>query len=276
MSPRKLRRLEAHQARKAARKAGFPTTTVAEPSSTVLPNPAVEPPKPPRDTPAKPPVSEARSQAARQNGAQSHGPLTPEARAISAQNHTIHGLARHRNGTFKLLSSEDPAAFEALKQSLLNDHRPINATECILVDRMAESDWLAQRAQRLLDTCLDPDTGKVTDEKQFSLYLRYHTTHTRAFHKCLTDLLKYRAARHKAELGFEAQKNATEKHEMSKERHFWEIAKKDALACQEISRLRRMNSEAGMTNPNFHEEYEAELNKRGLRMDGLGASRMAA
>ena len=275
MSSRKIRRAEAHKARKAARKAGFPNT-VAQPSPVVTnanldPQSASPDPQEPQ-----PSVSEARAQAARQNGAQSRGPLTPETRAVSAQNHTTHGLARHRNGTFKLLSSEDPAAFRALQESLIAEHNPQTTTESILVDRMAESDWLALRAQNLQDTCLDPATGQINDEKKFNLYLRYQTTHTRAFNKCLTDLIKLRTARDKVKLGFEAQKIASQKHEMKKEHHEWDIAKKDALTCQEISRLLAMNIEAGKTHPTFHEEFEAELTRRGFQVGTWGTFYRAA
>ena len=41
---------------------------------------------------------------------------------------------------------------------------------------MAESHWLAQGTQRLQDRYIDPETGSITDEKQFSLYMRYQTT----------------------------------------------------------------------------------------------------
>ena len=78
-------------------------------------------------------------------------------------------LARHYNGTFKLIAAEDPAAFEALKQSLLNEHVPATETESILVLNMAESHWLARRAGRLLEsTSLDPNSGVITNEKPFS------------------------------------------------------------------------------------------------------------
>ncbi len=43
------------------------------------------------------------------------------------------------------------------------------------------------------------------DEKQLALYIRYQTTHDRAFHKCLNQLLKLRAEKRKAEIGFESQ-----------------------------------------------------------------------
>ena len=121
-------------------------------------------------------ISPERLTANRANAQFSTGP-GPIGIAVSCLNHTIHGLARHNNGTFKLLTSEDPIGFEALKQSLADEHLAITTTEAILVNAMAESLWLAQRAQRLQDTCIDPDTGAITDEKKSSLYLRYFTTH---------------------------------------------------------------------------------------------------
>ena len=92
---------------------------------------------------------------------------------------------------------------------------------------MAESHWLAQRAQTLQHTCTDPDTGAITDDKKFSLYMRYYGTHTRAFHQFLNQLLKLRSERRKSETGFEAQKIANEKHEIKKAAHPWDLLKKD-------------------------------------------------
>ena len=68
---------------------------------------------------------------------------------------------------------------------------------------MAQHTWLLQRANRLQEACFNQETAEITDQKLFTLYLRYAclrsklqpvdrkpTTHERAFHKCLTDLLK--------------------------------------------------------------------------------------
>jgi len=84
-------------------------------------------------------ISPARLATNGSNAALSMGAKLPSTRAICAQNHTIHGMARHQNGTFKLLTTEDPTGFEALKQSLLDEHLPETATESILVNSMAES-----------------------------------------------------------------------------------------------------------------------------------------
>src|ERR1700739_2755374 len=67
-------------------------------------------------------------------------------------------------------------------------------------------------AQHLQNLCFNAE-GIVDEAKQFSLYLRYQTTHERAFHKCLSDFLKLRAEKRKQQVGFESQKQNQELHE---------------------------------------------------------------
>ena len=258
---RKERRAAEHQARKAARKAGFPNPSQSiqaiAPASVLGNQIATAPPPAPiadihllraedphtPDHPAvpiQPPfTSPARVAASRENGKHSHGALSEATKAISSQNRVTHGLTRH-NGVFKLLSSEDAAGFVALQQSLAAEYLPTTATEAILVNAMAESQWLAQRAQGLIDTCLDPDTGAVANDKMFSLYLRYQTTHIRAFHTSLTALLKLRAETRRAESGFVAQRRKDteirikeENHEFKKEDRIW----KDPVYGADVKRL---------------------------------------
>ena len=162
--------------------------------------------------------------------------------------------ANQCNGTFKLLTSEDPIGFEAFKQSLFDEHQATTPTEGILVTAMVESSWLAQRAQRLHDTCLNPDTGEM----------RYCTTHTRAFHKSLGDLLKLRSERRKANIGFEAQKHQTERHEMAKITHQIELFAKDMKAQRDLTDLVIATTQATRDIPGFEAKYMAELEKRGL------------
>ena len=200
----------------------------------------------------------------RANAQLSTGPVTPEGIAISSQNRTTHGLARH-NGNFKLLPMEDPSGFEPLKQSLLDEHEPDSETELILVRTMAESHWLANRAQSLADSCFDPETGQIADDKKFSLYLRYQTTHTRNFHKSLNDLLKLRAERRKAEIGFEAQRIKTEQHAMKKQTHYWDVLRKDAEACHQIAQNTRQNLEAAQQHVGFEAQYTADLVNGGVK-----------
>jgi hypothetical protein len=187
--------------------------------------------------------------------------------AVSCLNHTIHGLARH-NGAFKLLTSEDPIGFEALKASLAEEHQATTTTEAILVNAMAEFHWLAQRAQRLQDTCIDPHTGVITDEKKSSLYLRYFTTHTRAFHKSLNDLLKLRSEKRKELLGFEAQQRKeeemrlkNERHELKKQAQAVDLAKKEGQIRHQAAVNAKMRVEGRAFFPVFQTMFAEELAK---------------
>ena len=85
-------------------------------------------------------------------------------------------------------------------------HRPENETEHILVDRMAQHHWLRSRAQAFESGCFREDG--TLDDKRLALFMRYRTSHERAFSKCLAELLKLRAEKRKAEIGFESQKAA--------------------------------------------------------------------
>jgi hypothetical protein len=171
--------------------------------------------------------------AANQANAQlSSGPRTEEGQAISSRNHTSHGLT-YRGGMFILLPWENAQEYDQLVVDLKSEHRPMSRTELILVERMAQHHWLRNRAELLQSNCFHDD-GSV-DEKRLALYLRYQTTHERAFHKCLNDLLKLRAEKRKHEIGFESQKRAKEEHtrkqeqhEMKKDHHKWDLALAEA------------------------------------------------
>jgi hypothetical protein len=219
-------------------------------------------------TAAEQPFSEVRLFANRANAQFSTGAKSSETKSICAQNHTVHGLARHQNGNFNILATEDASAFEALKQSLMEEHAALTTTELILLNSMAESHWLAQRAQRLQDTCMDPDTGGITDAPKASLYLRYFTTHTRMFHKSLNDLAKLRADRRKAELGFEAQrleevvqKRQNERHEMKKQSHAVELAQKEGRIRNQACVNAKMRLENRLQNMLFQPAFNEELAK---------------
>ena len=161
-----------------------------------------------------------------QNAQRSTGPATESGKAASSQNNFRHGLT----GAFRVLPSEDQAEFDELLVSLRAEHQPSTPTESILVDNMAQHHWLAQRAQRLQDLALSEGLPAKQQDHQFALFLRYQTTNERAFHRCLQDLLKLRAERRRAEIGFESQqqKKAQESRRAAaesrrQERHRWDI-----------------------------------------------------
>jgi len=124
----------------------------------------------------------------RLNAQHSTGPKSPQGKLASSRNSLKHGLA---SGTI-IVPGEDPAAFEALLHDLLEEHQPANTTEDLLIHEMAQSHWLAQRALRFQNQCFTEDG---VDEKRLSLFLRYQTTHNRAFHKALATLLKVKKER---------------------------------------------------------------------------------
>src|SRR6476661_1062967 len=171
--------------------------------------------------------------AANQTNAElSTGPKTEEGKAVSSRNHTSHGLT-YKGVNFFLLPWENAEEYNWLVIDLKSEYRPKSATETILVERMAQHHWLRNRAELLQTHAFDDDGG--LDEKRLALFLRYQTTHERAFHKCLNDLLKLRAEKRKAEIGFESQKRKQEEHtrkqeqhRMKKDHHKWAVALSEA------------------------------------------------
>jgi len=130
-------------------------------------------------------LAAARAAINRANAQHSTGPKTIEGKAVSCLNNTKFGLTGAR---FTILEWEDRAAFDQLLNGLRDEH---------------------QRAVLLQNLCFnieDPACQSPAHEKQLALYIRYQTTHQRAFHKCLDQLLKLRAARQREERGFESQK----------------------------------------------------------------------
>ncbi|MBV9155880.1 MAG: hypothetical protein JO097_06440 [Acidobacteriaceae bacterium] len=142
--------------------------------------------------------AKTRREVNRANAQFSTGPRTPTGKCNSSRNSLKHGLA---SGTL-IIPSEDPAAFESLLESLLADHQPANTTEELLVHQMAQSFWLGQRALRFQNDCF---TENGVDEKRLALFLRYQTTHERAFHKALSALLRLQKTTRAATCGFVSQ-----------------------------------------------------------------------
>jgi hypothetical protein len=116
----------------------------------------------------------------RSTDSRSTGPRTPEGKAISRENAVRHALAGY---SFRLLDGESEEIYQGLLSALTADHQPVGQTEVILVVRLAQSHWLAQRALRLSVEALEAD-----NQKKFALMARYHTTHERAFNATVKQL----------------------------------------------------------------------------------------
>ncbi len=166
------------------------------------------------------PPTPTRAEINRQNAQHSTGPKTPEGKAVSAMNRFRHGLA----GSFAVLDWEDADRYCELLFQLHQEHQPETMTECILVERMTQHQWLSLRALRLQDICFNMDVPVCDQEKQLALYLRYGTTHDRAFHKCLADLLKLRAQKSKEQRGFVSQQRQEAAESRKEELHAARVA----------------------------------------------------
>jgi hypothetical protein len=149
------------------------------------------------------PTTPAQTAANKANAQHSTGPKTEAGISRSSMNNFRHGLA----GLFMIPAWENREEFDELSNALRAEHAPSTPTEVLLVERMAQHFWLTQRAMRLQTKCIEEDFPTSDDNKGLPLYLRYQVTHERAFHKCLNDLLKLRAEKRKAEIGFESQKH---------------------------------------------------------------------
>jgi hypothetical protein len=146
--------------------------------------------------------------AANQTNAQfSTGPKTEAGKAASSQNGRKHGLAF---GVFRVLNTESQMQYQDLLQELLSEYNPATPTESILVERMAQHHWLRNRALHFQNHYLE--SGDESSASKLTLFMRYETMHERAFHKCLADLLKFRAEKQKQEIGFASQTRKAELH----------------------------------------------------------------
>ncbi len=146
--------------------------------------------------------TEAQVAANKANAQHSTGRKTPAGKAASSANHIRHGFT----GEFRILSFEDPREFELLHCEFVHEHKPMTATENILVERMAQHQFLLGRALKYQTAVLESRKPEREKERSLALYIRYQTVNERAFSKCLNDLLKLRAEKRKVEIGFESQK----------------------------------------------------------------------
>ncbi len=117
----------------------------------------------------------------------STGPRTAEGLARSSQNARKHGLSSP-TFIFVMMPGEDPHEWVELIDDLNQEFQPATRTERILVNDMAQSHWLTQRAINL-------QTSHIEDPKSFALYLRYQTTHHRAYYRALKQLIALQKSR---------------------------------------------------------------------------------
>ena len=146
--------------------------------------------------------TEAQRAANQANAQQSTGPKSEEGKAASSRNHFKFGLT----GRFTVLPWEKQEEFEDLRARLCAEHQVYSPFEAELIEKMAQHHWLSRRALLLQEGCFDRELPLCEQEKQLALYLRYQTTHERAFERCAGELRRLRKEREQAKIGFESQK----------------------------------------------------------------------
>ena len=96
--------------------------------------------------PAAVPMSNARAEPSRKNGAGSRGPKTPEGEARASQNALKHGMRAEKE---VVLPDEDAAEFADLEAALVAELAPVGVLQMVLARRIARAAWRLARADRI-------------------------------------------------------------------------------------------------------------------------------
>ena len=151
---------------------------------------------------------QSKSDAARQNGSKSRGPVTPEAKARSSQN-----ARKHLCASFETVPGEDQPAFDELLASVEETYLPAGPLECELVRTLATLRWRIRRIPEIETAILTNELAlakpqidlafseindaerlgfvfqKLADSgKSLALLLRYETSLTRLYDRTLKQL----------------------------------------------------------------------------------------
>jgi hypothetical protein len=129
-------------------------------------------------TPAQVAANQANSQ-------KSTGPTSPEGKARSSRNSFKHGLYSKD----LVLPNEDPTELDQLRASLRAEHQPINTTEEMLVNDIAENFWRLRRMREFETRAMLPEN--IINWHQTGLLAvvqRTMASAERGFHKTLNAL----------------------------------------------------------------------------------------
>jgi hypothetical protein len=136
-------------------------------------------------------ISQAHSDAARINGAKSHGPVTPEGKARSSQNGRIHGFTASR---IVFNTAEEQADYDSLVSEYTTNLAPKGPVELDIFHQLIHAAWRL-RNLAVADAALYEKTGAdplLSDnpdiEKKAALLHRYRTAADRAYHRALNQL----------------------------------------------------------------------------------------
>ena len=158
-------------------------------------------------------ASQSKSDAARENGKKSRGPVTPQGKENSSRNALKHGLTAE----FAVLPGESEQDFADLLEAHVTLHQPANPVEMELVETMALARWRLRRMAALESNLFEnelflskkqikekfdtiPDLGRLAFVFQhqtvsLALLIRYESSLTRLHdrtYKHLKELQKLR------------------------------------------------------------------------------------
>ncbi len=136
-------------------------------------------------------ISTAHSDAARSNGAKSHGPITPEGKARSSQNGRIHGFTSSR---IVFQTPEEQEDYNTLLAEYTTNLKPKGPIELDTFHQLIHAAWRL-RNLAIADAALYEKTGGdplLSDnpdiEKKAALLYRYRTAAERAYTRALNQL----------------------------------------------------------------------------------------
>ena len=148
-----------------------------------------------------------KSETARQNGARSKGPVTPEGKAIASQNALRHGMLSQT----VVLEGESKDLFEQLLTSITAEIQPRTPIETGLVERMATAHWRQMRTWAVQKASLDlemarPENASGSKPARFAtvfknlcdnsnllnLVNRYESSFERSYYRALSYVIKLR------------------------------------------------------------------------------------
>jgi hypothetical protein len=95
-----------------------------------------------------------------------------------------HGLA---SGQI-IIPGESQAEFDALLQKFMDEYKPNQTTQEMLVQQLAVHYWLKERAIRLQAAV--PEGPTARSKKRLSVLMQYQKIHERGFQKTLSTLKK--------------------------------------------------------------------------------------
>ena len=134
-------------------------------------------------------ATQAQITANQMNAKVSTGPRSEPGKAASSQNSLRHGL---RSQSI-LIPGEDPAEYQALRDSVIQYYGPQTRGESAHIEIMVTATWRLLRVPRLeaaiFNQCEDPAEAFIVHAKAFTNLVRYQTAAQKAYDHAKKELL---------------------------------------------------------------------------------------